>query len=226
MSAAERLTWPNRPEPDRRYTVEEYLEFDEKAAGRWEYMDGCIYPVGRPDLMNKLDPQFRAGASPAHYSIASNLMRQLFSGLQKGCTPFASDARVYIPLTKGFVYPDVVVVCGKLEFEKPEAALPSLTNPVVAIEILSESTAEHDRSGKFMRYRSIDSLQHYLLIDSRRVSVEVFTRSETAWLYTQATRPDEVVELTAVQCRLTVGELYEGLDLPTVEEMMPPDEVD
>ncbi len=225
MAAPERLSWPNFPEPSRRYTEQEYLDFDEKSAGRWEYMGGYIYPVGRPDLVNQLDPQFRAGATPAHYIVASNLMRSLFGGLADNCRPFASDARVYTPVTKGYVYPDVVIVCGDPEYHESGAKLPSLTNPVVAIEILSESTAEYDRIGKFMRYRSIESLQHYLLVDSRKVMVELFTRNGDTWLYAQATQPEDVVELVAVECWLTVRELYDGLDLPSVAETAPPDEM-
>ena len=226
MSAAERYAWPAQPETNRRYTIREYLEFDAQAEGRWEYLGGYIYPVGRPDLVNQLDPQFRAGASPAHYELNRVLSGLLFGRLPETCRAFANDARVYIPVTKGYVYPDVVIVCGKQEFDDPTAKLPSLTNPVVIVEILSDATGEYDRSGKFMRYASIEGLQHYVLVDSRKVLVEVFTRGDAGWLYTQASQPTDVVELTAVQCRLSVIELYANLDLPTVEATMPPDPTD
>lgn len=226
MSTAERLTWPNRSEPNRRYTVKGYLEFDEKAVGRWEYAGGRILPVGAPELVNQLDPQFRAGASVAHCCLQRVLNELIFIRLYKGCEAYTSDARVYTPLTQSYSYPDVVVQCDTPECLDASAMIPSLTNPIVLVENLSDATSDYDRSGKFMRYSSIKSLQHYLLVDSRKVLVEIFTRSETSWLYSQATQAHKVVELTAVQCSLTVGELYEGLDLPTVQETMPPDEVD
>lgn len=220
MSAAQSLPF-DKPVRGRRYSEAEYLAFDEKAEGRWEYFDGYILPVGRPDLANKLDPTFRAGASPAHYTLASTLLRSLFARLRKGCRPFSSDARVHIPITGGYAYPDVVIVCGRLEFFDPDKALPSLTNPVVIIEILSESTAEHDRIGKFMRYRSIPSLQQYLLVDSRKKQTELFTRREDAtWNYSPAAQDADQIDLTSVGCALTLAEVYEGLDLPSTDDLL------
>ena len=138
MSAA--LTQPKLPLKTW-YSPEEYLDFDNAAEGRFEYMDGRITPVGQPDMVNVLDPTFRAGASPAHYRLANRLAGLLFSRLQNGCEAASSDARVHIPITRAYTYPDLVIVCGKPEYLDPEAAIPSLTNPKVIIEILSESTA-------------------------------------------------------------------------------------
>ena len=157
MSVAQPLAWPQLPESTRRYTEAEYLAFDEKAEGRWEYFDGKITPVGEPGMVNQLDPKFIAGASPTHVRLARKLNGLLFQRLTAGCEAYQSDLRVHIPLTGGYTYPDTVMVCGDLEFEDPSVTIPSLKNPVVVIEILSESTAEFDRFGKFARYRSIPS---------------------------------------------------------------------
>ena len=193
------------------YSPEEYLAFDNAAEGRFEYMDGRIMPVGAPDLVNVMDPTFRAGASPAHYRLANRVAGLLFSRLQKGCEAASSDARVHIPITRAYTYPDIVIVCGKPEYLDPEAALPSLTNPTVIIEILSESTADYDRMGKFMRYRSIETLREYVLIDSRQLAVEVFTRHETSWSYTSANEAGDSLVLASVSVRLGLAELYAGI---------------
>jgi len=214
MSAAARqpLAWPDLPAPDRRYTEAEYLAFDAQAEGRWEFHRGRITPVGEPGWSAPPDPKFMAGASPRHYQLASTLLRLLFSRLPKGCRPFASDARVHIPLTGGYAYPDVVVVCGELEFQNPDVALPALTNPVVIVEILSETTADYDRFGKFARYRSITSLRQYVLLDSRQARAEVLTRREAdEWTYELLLLPAEMVRFAAGECAVTLSELYEGL---------------
>lgn len=199
------------------YSPEEYLAFDNAAEGRFEYMDGRIMPVGAPELVNVLDPTFRAGASPAHYGLASRLIGLLFSRLTGPCNAFASDARVHIPITRAYTYPDLVIVCGQPEYLDAEAAIPSLTNPKVIIEILSDSTADYDRMGKFMRYRSIEALQEYVLIDSRQLAVEVFTRHATGWNYAPANEPDGLLLLTSVGVSLGLAELYAGIlpDLPS-----------
>lgn len=212
MSAAQPLSWPQRPEPARRYTRAEYLAFDEQAEGRWEYFDGKITPVGEPGMVNQLDPTFMAGASPTHYELSRRLNGLLFGRLPAGCRAFASDARVHIPLTKGYAYPDTVVVCGELEFEDPAVTLPSLTNPVIIVEILSESTADYDRFGKFARYRSIPSLRQYIMLDSRRPQVEILSRQAgDAWLYEALAHPADRLNLVAGSCTLTLAELYKGL---------------
>ena len=208
MSAA--LTQPKLP-PKTWYSPEEYLAFDNAAEGRFEYMDGRITPVGQPDMVNVLDPTFRAGASPAHYGLSSQLIGLLFSRLKGGCKTFASDARVNIPITRAYTYPDVVIVCGKPEYLDPEATIPSLTNPKVIIEILSESTADYDRMGKFMRYRSIETLQEYVLIDSRQLAVEVFSRNESGWNYAPANELTDELVLASVGVSLGLGELYAGI---------------
>lgn len=218
MAATQPLSWPdNPPEPGRRYTEAEYLAFDAQAAGRWEFMGGRIYPVGRPDLVNQLDPKFMAGASPTHYELSRRLNGFLFSRLPRACRAFVSNARVHLPSTGGYAYPDTVIVCGDLEFLDPESALPALTNPVVLVEILSESTAEYDHFGKFARYRHIPSLRQYLLLDSRRAQAEVLTRQDAGdtWTYEALARPEDVIQLATSNCVLTLAELYENL-LPFV----------
>ena len=193
------------------YSPEEYLAFDNAAEGRFEYMDGRITPVGEPDMVNVMDPTFRAGASPAHYGLSSRLIGLLFNQLTGGCNAFASDARVHIPITRAYAYPDIVIVCGKPEYVDPEAAIPSLTNPTVIIEILSESTAGNDRMGRFMRYRSIETLREYVLIDSRQLAVEVFTRHESGWNYAPANEPTDALLLASVGVSLGLSELYAGI---------------
>lgn len=211
MPAPTPLTWPELPEPGRRYTEAEYLAFDEKAEGRWEFFDGKITPVGEPNWGGQLDPKFMAGASPAHYVLASTLLKLLFRKLPPGCQPFASDARVHIPLISAYTYPDVVIVCGPLTFHDPDATLPALSNPAVIIEILSASTADYDRFGKLARYRSIPGLQQYIMLDSRELQAAVLTRQGNVWVYDVYLQPTDVISLALGDCQLTLAELYENL---------------
>ena len=204
------VTQPVLP-PKTWYSPEEYLAFDNAAEGRFEYMDGRITPVGQPDMVNVLDPAFRAGASPAHYELSRVAAGLLFTRLPASCRAYTSGARVHIPITRAYTYPDVVIVCGKPEYLDPDAALPSLTNPKVIIEILSDSTADYDRMDKFMRYRSIESLQEYVLIDSRQLAVEVFTRQENGWNYAPANEPGDALVLGSVGASLGLAELYAGI---------------
>ena len=214
MSAQPQLQTPTSASSARHYSEADYLTFDEAAEGRWEFMNGQIIPVGAPEMANVLDPTFRAGATPAHYDLARVLGGLLFNKLPSQCRAFTSDARVYIPSNKSYTYPDIVIVCGESEYQDPEASLPSLTNPVVIIEILSESTEAYDRFGKFVRYRSIPSLQQYLMVDSRRVGVELLSRqADDNWTYISTDQPDDIIDLHSVSCQLSVREIYDRITL-------------
>ena len=136
----------------------------------------------------------------------------LFSRLPAGCRAYASDARVHIPITRAYAYPDVVIVCGKPEYADPVTAIPSLLNPEVIVEILSDSTANYDRVGKFIRYRSIESLCEYILIDQRMMAVEVFARQpDGSWSYSPANELSAELLLPSVSCRVELAELYAGI---------------
>ena len=205
---------PPAPPAAQQYSEAEYLAFDEAAAGRWEFLDGQMLPVGAPELANVLDPTFRAGATPAHYNLARVLGGLLFNKLPDQCRAYTSDARVYIPLSKSYTYPDLVIVCGESEYHDPDASLPSLSNPLLIIEILSESTEAYDRFGKFVRYRSIPSLQQYLMVDSRRVGVELLTKKTAEdWTYTSTDQPKDMLDLQSVGCQLAMRDIYDRIVL-------------
>ena len=83
---------------------------------------------------------------------------------------------------KNYFYPDVVVVEGKSYFEDGEKYI--LMNPTLVIEVLSESTEGFDRGDKFKSYRQIKSLKEYILIDSKKKSIEQFyLDSEGEWRF-------------------------------------------
>jgi len=198
----------------RRYTEEEYLAMEYASEFKHEFVDGQIYPWGHPDMLGMYDVQAMSGASLAHNTITSNVSFYLGNKMRgKGCRVFGSDMRVHIPLTGTYLYPDVLVVCGQPEILK-NGKLDLLVNPVLIIEVLSDSTSDYDRSGKFMRYRSIESVQDYLLIDSRSIRAELYSRTETnQWTLTEILDLEGVVSLPSVDTTLTMNELYEDVTL-------------
>jgi hypothetical protein len=72
------------------------------------------------------------------------------------------------------------VVCGPLETITVKRNGKSLgegvTNPVVIIEVLSESTERYDREEKFGYFRALPSLQEYVLVSQDDKAIEVFRR--------------------------------------------------
>lgn len=195
------------------YTPEEYLELEEKAAYKSEYIHGEIFPMG--DFEGDT-PEAMAGAKPAHNAIRENLSIEIGSFLKKkSCRSYSSDQRVLIPTTGLYAYPDLVVVCGKPEFSDSQTG--SLTNPVLIVEVLSQSTANYDRSEKFELYRDIPTFREYLLIDSRRVWVELWRKSEEGiWsLMLESKLLEAVIHLETIGADLLLADLYANTeDLP------------
>jgi Uma2 family endonuclease len=180
-------------------TPEQYLEIERKAEYKSEYYAGEMFAM--------------AGASFVHNKLVWNLIAGLGPQIRaRGCTGCPSDMRVHVSATGLYTYPDVVVVCG--EPQLVDKQLDTLSNPTLIVEVLSRTTEAYDRGLKFQHYRSIPSLAQYLLVSSERISVELYTRQPSGqWLLTAAAQPEDEVDLASVGCRLTVGEIYEGVVL-------------
>ncbi|HEX4953796.1 MAG TPA: Uma2 family endonuclease [Thermoanaerobaculia bacterium] len=183
-------------EPLRPMTVEEYLAFERSSEEKHELRNGEMFAMG--------------GASPAHAAIVLNAAAELRNQLKgRPCQAYVSDLRVLISATGLYTYPDVVVVCGETRFEKREG-LETLLNPTLIIEVLSPSTADYDRAGKFEHYRSLPSLQEYLVLAQDRVMAEHFVRQgDDAWLLTETRDPAATLDLPSIGCRLAMAEVYE-----------------
>ncbi|SMB90095.1 conserved hypothetical protein [Hymenobacter roseosalivarius DSM 11622] len=104
-------------------------------------------------------------------------------------------------------------MCGQPETLR-NGKLDLLVNPAVIIEVLSDLNADYDRSGKFVRYRSIDSVRDYLLLDSLGIRAELYFRIETnQWVLTEILDPLGTIKLPSVDTTLAMSELYEDVDL-------------
>ncbi len=92
--------------PKRKYiSPEEYLALEREALEKHEYFDGEIFDM--------------AGTSEEHANISSNINVSLHFQLKKRpCKSYQSDLRVHIPKTGLYTYPDVLVVCGNLNYWK------------------------------------------------------------------------------------------------------------
>lgn len=83
--------------------------------------------------------------------------------------------------TNVYTYADVGVVCEEPQLADSHHDI--LLNPLVLIDVLSESTENYDRGKKFESYRSIASLTDYVLVAQDRVLIEHYQRQpDGAWL--------------------------------------------
>lgn len=147
-----------------------------------------------------------AGASYAHNKIVTNLAGELRGRLRdRPCDVLPSDMKVFVPTKSGFVYPDLSIVCGEPRFHDDERDV--LLNPILIVEVLSDTTERFDRGDKFAGYRAIESIRQVLLVSQDQRRVEVFTRAGPRWILDDVTGSD-VARLEAVDCDLPLDEVY------------------
>lgn len=174
---------------------EEYLAIERRAEYKSEYVDGVMYAM--------------AGGSERHNLITGNIIAELNIQLRKTlCKVYPSDLKVRGQDSRKFFYPDVSVICGETQFADDERDI--VLNPVLIVEVLSESTSAFDRGKKFQSYQQIESLQEYLLVSQDEYVVEHFLRQENEhWLYTKASGLDEAIVLPIVKCQLALRDIYD-----------------
>ncbi len=190
--------------PQRRYTPEQYLEMDRKADHRSEYVNGEILAM--------------AGASRVHNRITLNIGAALTTQLRGSpCEPFTSDLRVKSLATGSFLFPDIVVGCGPLEFE--DSSLDILLNPTVIMEVLSPTTAADDRSWKFAHYRRLETLTDYVMLSQYQPFVEHYTRRDNQWVLTELVGLEAVLRLPSLGCELPLTAIYERVEFAPDPEM-------
>lgn len=187
--------------PKQYLSPEEYLYRERKADFRSEYFRGETFAM--------------AGASANHNLIVGNCIQTLGLQLKKRpCRVYPSDLRLRIQSTGLYTYPDLSVVCGEPQFDSDGSDV--LLNPVVLVEVLSDSTEAYDRGKKFEHYRTIATLQHYVLIAQDRTSIDCFTRqSDDSWSLSSCQEPDGKVILEAVDCELLSTEVYDKVVFAT-----------
>jgi Uma2 family endonuclease len=174
-------------------TEAEYLERDHNSPIKHQFIAGKIISL--------------EGASLAHNLIVGNILTTLHVQLDdSNCEVLPSDMRVKTP-SGMYAYPDLTVVCGEPQLDSDEH-LDTLLNPVIIIEILSDSTEMFDRGEKFHAYRTLPSLQEYLLIAQDERRVEHFLRQGDQWLYTAFSAPDAVIDLPSIGCTLALDDVY------------------
>ena len=171
----------------------EYLAAEEKSLEKHEFLAGSVYAMG--------------GGTPEHAALVAAVLGELRSALcGRPCRVFSSDARVRVLATGLSTYPDVTVVCGKLETAADDAH--AITNPVVLIEVPSDSTEAHDRGEKAAHYRHIPSLREYALVSQQHRRIEVYRRNEAGRWELFEYEAGAAAELASVGCSISVDEVY------------------
>lgn len=187
---------------DRTYSVEEYLAIEDASIEKHEFRNGKIIKM--------------PGAKPAHNIIAANVIAELKIALkqkEKKYFVMTGDTKIRIPRFNKIVYPDAVVVCEQIELYPGSSTV--VTNPLLIVEVLSPSTEDYDRQGKFYDYKQIPSFQEHLLIAQKLpYVVSSFKTAEHTWQDTEADRLEIAIYLKSIDCTIQLQNIYDGIVFP------------
>ncbi len=179
-------------------TPEEYLQFEEKSPIKHEYIDGQVYAM--------------AGTTDTHNIIGLNFTFIIRNHLRgSNCRVYFADVKVRLEKRNHFYYPDIIVTCDDRDRETPTYK----SFPKLIVEVLSDSTEAFDRGDKFNDYQTLESLEEYVLVNSKHQRVETFRRGEQG-LWILQTYQQESFSLQSINLTASFRDLYEDVTLETV----------
>jgi len=184
---------------EKNYTIKEYLSLEDASVEKHEFYNGKIIKM--------------SGAKPYHNIIAANIIAALINALEKNEKEYfvlTSDSKIYNPRLNSFLYPDAVVICENIELYPGSSTV--ITNPLLIVEVLSPSTEEHNRTGKFYDYKLIPSFKEYVLVWQTIPSVTAsYKIADRTWQDTEAEGLDSSIYLQSINCSIDLKKVYRGI---------------
>ncbi len=175
-------------------TEEEYLAAEEISLEKHEYYKGEVFVM--------------AGASFTHNDLVRDTLISIGNFLEdKPCRIYPSDMRIHITANTLHTYPDLSIFCEPVLAYKKRTD--TATNPSVIIEVLSPSTEDYDRGGKFKLYREISSLKEYILISSTQILIEKYSyQSDGEWKFNEYKKGEDILTIQSIDFKISLTTIY------------------
>ena len=185
--------------PTRKYTLEEYLRKEANSTHKHEFINGEIIKM--------------PNARGPHNLIAMNIaveMTNTTESLGKNYLFYGSDQKIYFPSLDEGVYADSLAVCEKPLYWDNDDLL--LINPILVVEVLSKSTQKYDRSGKFDKYKTLESFKEYVMIRQNECYAEVWYRERPGlWHETIVTDIEGKLPLQSLGVEISMKRIYKNV---------------
>ncbi len=185
--------------PTRKYTLEEYLRKEANSTHKHEFINGEIIKM----------PNARYNHNLIAMNIAIDLSYQTENS-DKNYQILGSDQKIYFPSLDEGVYADALAVCEKPLFWDNDDLL--LINPILVVEVLSKSTQKYDRSGKFDKYKTLESFKEYVMIRQDICYAEVWYRERPGlWHETIVTDIEGKLPLQSLGVEISMKRIYKNV---------------
>lgn len=181
-------------------SLKEYLKREAKSVEKHEYQNGKIVRM----------PYARGPHNEISMNIGATI-KNAVRNLPKKYRIFSSDQKIYFPELNHGSYADALAVSEKPEYWDDNQLL--LINPLLIVEVLSDSTESYDRQGKFAKYKTLPSFREYVLVKQDKCHVETWFRQEPGlWRETIVTDPKGTIDLQSLGCAVSLADIYENIE--------------
>jgi Uma2 family endonuclease len=183
---------------EKRFTREEYLVLEDTSEFRNEFVAGRTFVM--------------AGGTASHIQISFNVTKILAEKLRGKCRAYQSEMKVRVEAADTFYYPDVTLVCGEQKFYRGRRDV--IENPILLVEVLSESTKDYDKNDKFFAYQTIDTFREYLLISQDKHVVQQYIRQPDGnWKIRATIGLESTVFLESVDVEVATRDIYDLVEI-------------
>ena len=144
------------------------------------------------------------GTSIAHNELLGNLYIVLKTKLKKSTFRIFFD-KIRVKLTSGeFAFPDLIV-CN------PNPDKYFTTEPLLIVEIFSDTTRKTDLIDKYLLYQQIKTLQYYLCIEPEKQFILFFFKdAEGDWQAQTLINEQDIVNLNKINVSFSLKEIYKA----------------
>jgi Uma2 family endonuclease len=177
---------------DKIFSEEEYIQHELKSQVRSEYINGQLFEMpGEKDINNEI-----AGSL---YILFSTLLKAF------GYFVYNHDVKVKVTGENKFYYPDVFVT----KEAKTESNKYIKSEPVLIVEVVSETSQVNDYVDKYIDYTKIPSLRYYLIVEPETSLITCYKRGGSGeWTTSKFTRPEDEVRLDELNISFTLNQVY------------------
>ena len=179
-----------------RYTYADYVAVEQESSTKHEFLDGEIYAM--------------AGGTEDHSALAAQVLRALGNAIgDRPCRTHTSDLRLYVEAVGLATFPDGMVICGALQQHPPSPRATAL-NPMVLVEVTSDSSEDYDTGDKLEHYRTIPGLRDYIVVSHRERRITIHGRGEAGGWTTRVAIAGGRVAVDSLRTDLIVDDIYRG----------------
>ena len=183
-------------------SAEEYRRLEARSPVRHEYVSGEVFAM--------------TGGTLRHNVITGNLAVELRTHLRNTpCRVFVNEVKVRVAMANAYYYPNLLVHCVR-DGETMDLDSDTVEDPVLIVEVLSQSTEAIDRREKLLAYRTLASLAEYALISQDQARVEIHRRrGDIGWEKIEYSGA-ETVEFASVKLTIGMRDIYEGVPIESL----------